>query len=109
MLGPLTAHPTNPRYFADGRGETIYLTGAHTWNNFQHNDVYPGVNFTEYLDFLQSYYHNYIRLWAWEQAAWDPWAANKVAVGPLPFLRTGPGIALDGKPKFEGTAVLYLS
>jgi hypothetical protein len=28
-------HPTNPRYFTDGAGKAIYLTGAHERNNFQ--------------------------------------------------------------------------
>ena len=31
--GPLRVHPSNPRYFADGSGKAVYLTGAHTWNN----------------------------------------------------------------------------
>jgi len=34
-MGPLTVHPTNPRYFADGNGNVVYLTGSHTWTNFQ--------------------------------------------------------------------------
>src|SRR5689334_12697988 len=33
--GPLFRHPSNPRYFTDGSGKAIYLTGSHTWNNFQ--------------------------------------------------------------------------
>lgn len=101
MLKPLTVHPANPRYFTDGSGKAIYLTGSHTWNNLQNNEVYPKVDFTEYLDFLQAYNHNFIRLWAWEQASWDPWAAGKVSVTPSPYQRTGPGDALDGKPRFD--------
>ena len=31
--GPLRVHPDNPRYFTDGSGRAVYLTGAHTWNN----------------------------------------------------------------------------
>ena len=31
--GPLCVHPDNPRYFTDGTGKAVYLTGAHTWNN----------------------------------------------------------------------------
>jgi hypothetical protein len=30
-MGPLRRHPTNPRYFTDGSGEVIYLTGSHRW------------------------------------------------------------------------------
>jgi len=103
MLKPLTVHPTNPRYFTDGSGKAVYLTGSHTWNNFQHNQVYPSVDYNKYLDFLQEYNHNFIRMWAWEQAAWDPWAVGKVSVEPIPYQRTGPGNALDGKPKFDLT------
>ena len=31
--GPLRRHPSNPRYFTDGSGKAIYLTGSHTWSN----------------------------------------------------------------------------
>lgn len=102
-LGPLVVHPQNPRYFADGTGKAVYLTGSHTWNNLQHNGAYPAVDFAEYLDFLRKYNHNFIRLWAWEQAAWDPWSKSCVEVGPVAFRRTGPGEALDAKPKFDLT------
>ena len=103
MLKPLTVHPINPRYFTDTSGKAIYLTGFHTWNNLQHNDVYPAVDYNEYLSLLKSYNHNFIRMWAWEQAAWDPWAKDMVSVEPSPYLRTGPGNAMDGKPKFDIT------
>ncbi len=101
--GPLQIHPQNPRYFTDGTGRAIYLTGAHTWNNLQNNGVYPPVDYAEYLDFLQRYNHNFIRMWAWEQGGWDPWAAGHVVVEPAPFARTGPGKALDGQPKYDVT------
>ena len=105
--GPLRVHPTNPRYFtdgtknADGSLKAVYLTGSHTWNNFQHNGVYPPVDYDEYLDFLTKHNHNFIRLWVWEQGGWDPWAAGHVVVEPVAYARTGPGDALDGKPKYD--------
>jgi len=34
-MGPLRVHPRNPRYFADGGGRAVYLTGSHTWSNLQ--------------------------------------------------------------------------
>ena len=40
-------------------------------------------------------------MWAWEQAGWDPWSAGHTVVEPATFARTGPGKALDGKPKFD--------
>jgi hypothetical protein len=103
MLKSLTAHPKNTRYFTDGSGKAIYLTGSHTWNNLQNNEVYPSVDYDVYLNFMKKYGHNFIRLWAWEQSAWDPWTAGKVSVEPLPYRRTGPGTALDGKPRFDLT------
>lgn len=33
--GPLRIHPTNPRYFTDGSGKAVLLTGSHTWANLQ--------------------------------------------------------------------------
>jgi len=60
-------------------------------------------DFTAYLDWMQAYNHNFMRGWAWEQAAWDNHTKEKLLVEPLPYLRTGPGNALDGRPKFDLT------
>lgn len=119
-IGPLRVHPQNPRYFTDGtkdeRGvlKAVYLTGSHTWNNLV--DMGPGrppeaFDFDAYLDFLERHNHNFIRLWAWDSFTWDARAnasqteAGKLVhqVSPLPWARTGPGQALDGKPKFDLT------
>ena len=37
--GPLRVHAQNPRYFADGNGKAVYLTGSHTWANRQERVV----------------------------------------------------------------------
>jgi len=105
--GPLRVHPDNPRYFTDGAGKAVYLTGAHTWNNLV--DVGPGdppraFDYPAYLDFLQRLDHNFIRLWTWEPFTWSvKWGGRHetFAVAPQPYARTGPGKALDGKPKFD--------
>src|SRR5678816_4363063 len=34
-VGPLRVDPRNPRYFADGSGKVVYLTGSHTWANLK--------------------------------------------------------------------------
>jgi hypothetical protein len=104
--GPLHRHPDNPRYFTDGTGRAILLTGAHTWANFQDNgfgDPPPAFNYDTYLDFLVANNHNFIRLWCWEQSRWAPWVtADDYHFHPGPaFQRTGPGTALDGKPRFN--------
>src|SRR5436190_2728831 len=102
--GPLSVHPTNRRYFTDGSGKAIYLTGSHVWQNFQDRGTAsppPAFDYTAYLDFLQARNHNFIRLWNWEQARWAPWTTGEEYVTPLPFTRTGPGTALDGGAKFN--------
>ena len=89
---PLTVHPTNPRYFTDGSGKAIYMTGSHTWfliqtdppmqqtdNSYQHME--------DYLDWVQSFGHNYLRIWANFHYSDTP---------PHPWQRTGPGTVCNG-------------
>jgi len=106
-MGPLRVHPTNPRYFTDGSGKALYLTGSHTWWNLQdrHVGCSPAFDYRGYLDALDRYHHNFFRLWAWEQATWVNWARpeTRIEFSPLPYRRTGPGRALDGGPKFDLT------
>jgi len=73
-VGPLCVHPSNPRYFTDGRTNAdgslraVYLTGSHTWNSLQDvagSEWYlPNLLFTQgfkaYLDFLVSQGHSFI-------------------------------------------------
>jgi hypothetical protein len=105
--GPLRVHPENRRYFTDGSGKAVYLTGAHTWPNLVDlgpTDPPPRFDFDAYLDFLGRYDHNFIRLWTWELTRWDTKANGEQRVHtafPHPFARTGPGKAADGKPKFD--------
>jgi hypothetical protein len=103
--GPLRRHPSNSRYFTDGSGKAVYLTGSHTWNNFQEKSDAPSPNldYAGYLRLLQEKNHNFMRLWVWEQAAWAPWTKEKVEFDPLPYVRTRPGMALDGSPRFDLT------
>lgn len=102
--GPLRIHPSNPRYFTDGNGKAVYLTGSHTWAILQDqgNANSPRVfDFTAYLDFLKAHNHNFTRMWTWENARWAPWTDHDVFFDPLPYQRTGPGDAIDGRPKFD--------
>src|SRR5258708_34630884 len=39
--GPLRVYPRNPRYFMDGSGRPIFLTGAHTWAHLQDTGTAP--------------------------------------------------------------------
>lgn len=102
--GPLRVAPGNPRYFTDNTGKAIYLTGSHTWSNFQdYGTGYPppAFDYETYLDFLSANNHNFFRLWSWEQAKWFIAWSEDVWVNPMPFERTGPGRALDGKARFD--------
>jgi hypothetical protein len=110
--GPLRVSTANPRYFADAQGRVVYLTGAHTWDNLVDitgESATERFDFNRYLDFLERHHHNFIRLWAWDSTTWDTRANQRLGktfvheVAPLPWLRTGPGEALDGKPKFDLT------
>src|SRR6516162_2629578 len=62
--GPLKPHPTNPRYFTDGSGKAIFLTGSHTWANLQ-DIAYaaktspPQFDFHSYVSFLKKHNHNF--------------------------------------------------
>jgi hypothetical protein len=105
--GVLCIHPQNPRYFTDNTGRAVYLTGAHTWANLV--DISPSdppakFDFGAYLDWMTEHNYNFIRLWTWEPATWNTKANRENALhtcAPQPFARTGPGKALDGKPKFD--------
>jgi hypothetical protein len=68
-MGPLKAHPENPSYFSYGDGNPVFLTGSHSWCNFQ--DCGTGkapvaTNYLGYLDMLERRKHNFIRLWYFE-------------------------------------------
>jgi len=103
--GPLKVHATNPRYFADASGKAIYLTGSHCWDNLR--DWNPKIfDFDRYLRFLKEKNHNFIRLWAWDFtqfSAKSRWGSKVEVVAPFPWLRTGPGNAFDGRPRFDLT------
>ncbi len=103
--GPLRDNPANPRYFTDGSGRAIFLTGAHTWANLQDIGLPPVPRFDwpAYLDMMVKHNHNFMRFWHWMQAAYAPWTDEKILFEPLPYLRPGPGLALDGLPKFDLT------
>ena len=103
-MGPLRVHPANPRYFSNGSGKAVYLTGAHTWANLQERGyagITPNFDYLAYVVFLQNFQHNLMRLWAWEHATWMQFTDKNIRYTPLPFVRSGPGTALDGGLKFD--------
>jgi len=114
MRGPLRTHPGNGRYFTDDGVRAVYLTGSHTWANVAAigpEDPPRPLDFGRYLQWIESYDHNFSRLWAWELTVWDTRWNNPAesrrqvlqphSVSPHPWARLGPEAALDGKPKFD--------
>lgn len=96
--GPLRVHPTNARFFtdgskhADGSLKAVYLTGSHTWGNLcDYRAKWPAFDYSAYLEFLQRYHHNFIRLWS----------GDGLGHQPVPYARTGPGTAKDGGLKVD--------
>jgi hypothetical protein len=101
--GPLSVESNNPRFFVDSTGKTIYLTGVHLNSSLVDRSDKAVLDFSSYLDFLQKYEHNFVRLWEWEQAAWTRESNTKFNFDPLPYQRKGLGTALDGGRKFDLT------
>jgi len=108
IMGPLTVSSENSRYFADNEGTPVYLTGSHTWNNFQdindESDPISDFDFPGYLTWLNDKGHNFIRLWVWENSHDMLFLSrNDILVYPSIYQRTGPGTANDGGLKFDLT------
>jgi hypothetical protein len=103
----LKVSSTNSRYFVDSYGKAVFLTGSHTWTNFldgSYTDPPTAFNYAAYLNWLQSYNHNFFRLWTWEIPVAHNTGDAPFYIGPMIFNRPGPGFARDGKPKFDVTS-----
>lgn len=104
--GPLRIHPDNPRYFSDGTGKGIMLSGLEFWDVLRlDGKKSPGaLSWNDFLTVAESHGVNFIRLWVWNELTRFrskpsyPWYTSKEI-----WLRTGRGNALDGKPKFDLT------
>ena len=106
IRGPLGVSSANPRYFADSSGRVVFLAGSHTWNDLQDGgltDPPPAFDYDAFLDSLGAHGQNFFRLWRWEQAWGNAGTAGPYRVWPDAYQRTGPGLALDGKPRFDLT------
>jgi CubicO group peptidase (beta-lactamase class C family) len=109
-MGPLAVYPQNPRYFQNtATGAVVYLTGSYTWANLVDigpSDPPPTFDFDKYVYWMAKLNHNCMRMWTWELVSWDTKANGEGkhhTSAPQPYARTGPGTALDGKPKFDLT------
>jgi len=112
MKGPLRVHPQNPRYFTDDGKRAVYLTGVEYWDILR-EDRSPdprAIDYEKFLDIVTRYHLNFIRLWRWNELAKFSYPNENQLFGervfftsPSPWPRTGPGLAKDGKPKFDLT------
>src|SRR5262245_7680634 len=105
--GPLRVSKRNPRYFEDSQGRIVYLTGMSASvvclaDKGREDPPYP-FDFPAYLAHLQRHNGNLVRMWTREQVADLDLPQPDSYIAPLPWARTGPGLALDGKPKFDLT------
>jgi predicted DCC family thiol-disulfide oxidoreductase YuxK len=105
ISGPLHVSRRNPRYLADASGNPVYLTGAHTWNNLRElgpsNQPLVPFDYKAYLDNMASHNQNFMRMWAGEMMKAHYSDSGEVVTEPFPWVRTGPGAALDGRPRFD--------
>jgi hypothetical protein len=106
-IRPLKKLDSNPRYFTIDGKHAVYLTGSHVfWNLVDNGPTNRPARFdyADYLSKLQAMGHNFTRLWTRENFRDDDsGGAGLWNSAPLPYLRTGPGNALDGQPKFDLT------
>jgi len=87
FFGPLRVSRRNPRYFEDGNGKTIFLTGSHTWANFQEfvEDGEAPFIYEEYLDMMESNHHNFMRMWQRNHPYWSL-GSKHAWVDPVPYV-----------------------
>ena len=111
ISAPLKQSTQNPHYFVDGSGKAVLLTGSHTWNTFQdwgaNGNIQP-IDFTAFVNMMKVNNQNFTLLWTTELPTFCRFpslASNPPAfdVSIMPWQRTGPGLAADGKPKFDLT------
>ena len=106
-LGPLQVSGSNSRYFTNRGGKAIILAGSHTWDNRQDIQGAAVFDWIGYLDDLETWGHNFIRLWVWIESkniTTSPAPVDSDAlISPEVYKRTGPGNANDGGLKFDLT------
>ena len=98
--GTLRADSSNPRYFNNGAG-TVFLTGSYWVNDLEDNSNTGPYDYTAYVNFLVAKGHNFVRMMNLDDPHLVSSTQTTMDVSPLPYQRTGPGTAGDGKPKFD--------
>jgi hypothetical protein len=107
--GALAILPSNPAYFVAADGTPEILVGDYEGSPTAATGVTtdPNYDFPLFFDTLHANGFNVARLWIFYglEAEWDsetfPDAYHRYNI--MPYLRTGPGVAKDGKPKYDLT------
>jgi hypothetical protein len=107
-IGPLKQSTVNSRYLVAPAGNAVFLSGSHTWNDFQDtntNSSPAALDFNSYVAFLKSNGQNATILWHKDLPEYCGWnfSGSTWTMTPWPWLRPGPGVATDSKPKFDLT------
>lgn len=77
----------NGRYFCQGN-KAVFLTGSHTWDSFQ--DIGVTFNYEDYIDWVVSLDHNYIKFWMWESPKGTDWAKEtNLDIFPCAYKKVG--------------------
>jgi hypothetical protein len=95
--GALAVYAQNPHYFADRAGKPILLIGDYTWGTFSD----PDYDYKLMFNTLKEHGLNFARMWLWWGCDSFPEPINRPNLNP--YVRSGPGIANDGRPKYDLT------
>jgi hypothetical protein len=110
IKGPLR-QSKNPSYFEDAAGTPLILCGSHSWNTLQDwgtGGTTRALDFDAFVRFLTAHGHNFTLLWSTELPRFRglPTVEKSppdFSVEPFPWMRTGPGLASDGRARFDLT------
>jgi len=109
-MGPLKQSTANTRYFVNPAGNAVFLSGSHTWDDFQDTDTNVGstpaaFDFTGFVNFLKAHNHNVTILWHKDLPEYCGWnfSGSTWRMTPWPWLRSATTLATDGNPKFDLT------
>jgi hypothetical protein len=99
----------NPNYFEDASGSPLILCGSQTWNTLQDwgtDGSVRALDFDAFVNFLKAHGHNFTLLWCTELPKFRNLPSTESSppdftVSPFPWMRVGPGLATDGKLKFD--------
>lgn len=106
-MGPLVQSTTNSRYYVRPDGTPVYLTGSHTWDDFQDKDTSASpapFNLTNFIAMLKADNHNATIVWNRDSPRECNWnGAPPWNLKPQIWIRSATPGASDGGNKFDLT------